>query len=143
MAILQISYASGEYIAILQISYASGEYIAIPKWPMPVRNIAIRVWHMLVTCTGRKKTLRPGSVYFRNEYLNTANDYALVPALVWKKAILIIEEDCLLVAQIILGESHNHFILQNQDMRGAKGAYVFPWWDFVTMIHSAVAFLWY
>jgi hypothetical protein len=28
-------------------------------------------------------------------------------------------------------------------MRGAKGAYVFPWWDFVTMIHSAVAFLWY
>jgi hypothetical protein len=42
-------------MAILQISYASGEYIAIPKWPIPVRNIAIRVWHMLVTCTGRKK----------------------------------------------------------------------------------------
>jgi hypothetical protein len=44
------------------------------------------------------------------------------------------------MAQIILGESHNPFILQNQGMRGAEGAYVFPWWDFVTMIHSAVCF---
>jgi hypothetical protein len=36
-------------MAILQISYASGGYMAIPKWAMAVSNIAIRAWHVLVT----------------------------------------------------------------------------------------------
>jgi hypothetical protein len=42
------------------MEYASEEYMAIPKWDMPVRNIASHVLR-------EKKTLRPGSVYFRNE----------------------------------------------------------------------------
>jgi hypothetical protein len=35
-----MAYASGEY-SHSQMAYASGEYMAIPKWPMPVRNMAI------------------------------------------------------------------------------------------------------
>jgi hypothetical protein len=44
----------------LTVIITSEEYMAIPKWAFPVRNIASHVHR-------QKKTLRPGSVYFRNE----------------------------------------------------------------------------
>ena len=47
----------------------SEEYMAIPKWDMPVGNIAIRVWHMLVTCTGRKKRCVLAAFVFGMNYI--------------------------------------------------------------------------
>jgi hypothetical protein len=67
MCHFQMGYASGEY-SYLRMGYASEEYMAIPKWGYASGEysylrmgyaseeyMTICVWHMLVTCTGRKK----------------------------------------------------------------------------------------
>jgi hypothetical protein len=75
MAIPKWGYASGEY-GYLRMGYASEEYMAIPKWGYASGEygylrmgyaseeyMTICVWHMLVTCTSRKKRSAPQRLF--------------------------------------------------------------------------------